>query len=168
MKMTKKTTKNLTWKLDKLPTASELSDLVDSGVITKEEARDIMFGNPESDKDKVEALEKLVEFLQGLVTDLSKNRTTFVPYERTVYVDRRIRPYWDNYWLKTDKVLSQNGFSLSSEKTGSLSSTSFTSGFVSTAKSLPNSSIGGTISTFNNSSSIDSDALNLKVDSKIS
>lgn len=116
--------KNLSWKLSELPNAGELADLVDSEVITKEEARDIMFGNPESDKEKIEALEKLVEFLQGLVKDLTKNKQTFVPYERTVYVDRSIRPYWDRYWLSTSEALNGGGLTFAANNSGTVSSTS--------------------------------------------
>lgn len=124
--MNKNTKKNLTWKLNELPNAGELADLVDSGVITKEEARDIMFGNPESDKDKIEALEKLVEFLQGLVKDLTKNKQTFVPYERTVYVDRTIRPYFERYYLSTSKALGTGGLTFTANNSGTVSTTAST------------------------------------------
>lgn len=122
--MKNKDERNLTWKLGTLPSAGELSDLVDSGVITKDEARDIMFGNPESDKEKIEALEKLVDFLQGLVKDLTKNKQTFVPYERTIYVDRNIRPYFDRYWLSTSKALGSSGVTFNAANSGTVSSTS--------------------------------------------
>lgn len=122
--MTKNTKKNLTWKLNELPNAGELADLVDSGVISKDEARDIMFGSAESDKDKIEALEKLVDFLQGLVKDLTKNKQTFVPYEKTIYVDRSIRPYFDKYWLSTSKALGSSGVTFNAVNSGTVSSTS--------------------------------------------
>lgn len=123
MKNTKNTNKNLTWKLSELPSAGEIASLVDSEVITKEEARDIMFGNPESDKEKLEALEKLVDFLQGLIKDLTKNKVAIMPYERTVYIDRHIRPYWDRYWGSTEKVLCNSGLTVSGRTTGSLTTT---------------------------------------------
>ena len=133
MKNTKNTNKNLTWKLSELPSAGEIASLVDSGVITKEEARDIMFGNPESDKEKIEALEKLVDFLQGLIKDLTKNKQTFIPYERTVYIDRHIRPYWDRYWGSTERVLCNSGLAVSGRTTGSLTTTGSSVGFTTTA-----------------------------------
>jgi hypothetical protein len=74
MKKMKKEDRNLVWKLGELPNAGELANLVDSEVITKEEAREIMFGSPGSDKDRVKALEDQVELLLGLVKSLS-NRT---------------------------------------------------------------------------------------------
>lgn len=117
--------RNLTWKLGALPTAGELAELVDSGVISKDEARDIMFGNPESDKEKIEALEKLVDFLQGLVKDLTKsNKQTFVPYERTIYVDRAIRPYFDRYWMSTSKKLGDDGWTLTANNAGTMTASS--------------------------------------------
>jgi hypothetical protein len=134
-KMTKNMKKNLTWKLNELPNAGELADLVDSGVISKEEARDIMFGNAESDKDKIEALEKLVEFLQGLVKDLTKNKQTFVPFERTIYVDRSIRPYFDRYWMSTSKKLGSQGWTLTANNAGTMSTS--TSAFYANTGSSP-------------------------------
>lgn len=127
--------KNLTWKLNDLPTAGHLADLVKSEVISKDEAREIMFGNTENDKDKIEALEKLVEFLQGLVKDLTKNKQTFVPYERTIYVDRSIRPYFDRYWLSTSKALGSNGVTFNANNSGTVSST--TQAFYATTDSKP-------------------------------
>lgn len=113
--MTKNEKRNLTWKLKDMPSAGELANLVNSEVITRDEAREIMFGNADDDKAKIEALEKMVEFLQGLVENLSKNKTTtYIPYERTVYIDRTVRPYWDRYWSGTEKVLVNNGMTLTS------------------------------------------------------
>lgn len=111
--------KNLTWKLTELPTAGELADLVDSGVISKEEAREIMFGTAENDKEKIKALEEMIEFLQGVVRDLSKNRSThtvistpYVPFTHTFHYSDR--PYWGQLWMNTNKVLCDAGYNVSS------------------------------------------------------
>lgn len=111
--MTKnKTKKNLTWKLKDLPTASELADLVRADVIKPDEAREIVFGSAENDKEKIKALEELIEFLQDLTKELSKNRTTtFIPWSRTVYIDGS-QPYWDKYWMRTEKILCDAGLSV--------------------------------------------------------
>lgn len=108
--MTKNTKKNLTWKLTELPTAGHLADLVKSEVISKEEAREIMFGSAENDKEKVKALEELVKFLEDLVKDLSKNRTTYTPFHHTFYYNQT--PYWDKYWDRTYEVLCSAGLSV--------------------------------------------------------
>lgn len=101
--------KNLTWKLKEMPTGGELADLVETDVITKEEAREIMFGSAENDKEKIKALEEQIEFLRDLVTELSKNKTTTI-YDWTY--SRPIRYYNTPYWKDTYTVLCNNGLNL--------------------------------------------------------
>ena len=71
-------TKKLNWKLTELPTASEVSDLVNSGVITAKEAKDILFSEVDDKDPTVRELKRQIEFLEGLVKELSKNRTSTV------------------------------------------------------------------------------------------
>lgn len=111
----KKTTKrNLTWKLENLPTASEVKELVETGILSKDEAREIILGNAESDKDKIEALETHVKFLEELVKDLAKNRSTTVyqPIYRTI--DYTPKPYFEKVWMSTANNLKASGINLSS------------------------------------------------------
>ena len=107
--MTKTKDKTLNWRLSDLPTAGEVAELVDSEVITKEEAREILFTQASSSDEKVKALEEQVEFLQGLVTTLSqqRNTTTFVPFSRTITTP-------NIYWASTNKVIGDAGLVLSS------------------------------------------------------
>lgn len=127
-----KTKKNLTWKLKELPTASELADLVDSEVITTDEAREIVFGTAENDKEKIKALEEQLDFLRDLVKELAQKRqTTFIPYSRT------IRYYNEPYWAKTNEVLCDAGLTMSTSEssrltmtTGGIGSSTFTTGSV--------------------------------------
>lgn len=116
------TKKNLTWKLKDLPSAGEIADLVKSGIIDKDEAREIVFGTVENDKEKIEALEKMITFLQGLVEELAKNKggTTFVPYTQTVYIDKPIRRYWEPLWTNTTKVLSNSGLKVDTVSSGTM------------------------------------------------
>lgn len=101
----KKNEKTLNWRLSELPTAGEVAELVDSGVITKEEAREILFSEASSSDEKVKALEEQLEFLQGLVKTLSENRgiNTFVPYRQTIHTP-------NIYWASTNKALADSGF----------------------------------------------------------
>lgn len=108
--------KNLTWKLKEMPTGGELADLVETGVITKEEAREIMFGTTENDKEKIKALEEQLEFLRSLVTELSKNRTVS---HITWSYPNPIRYYNSVYWDKTNTVLCNAGMNLESFSTTS-------------------------------------------------
>lgn len=127
--MTKKNAKlgNLTWKLKELPTASELADLVRVGALKPHEVRKIVVGSAEDETAKIKALEELVEYLQGLVTELAKRQTnTFVPYERTVYIDRSVRPYWDRIWMNTNTVLAKSGLQVGSTSSKLTTATSGT------------------------------------------
>lgn len=111
MKMTKKK-KNLTWQLAELPTGGELADLVSEGVISKEEAREIMFGSADNDKETIKALEEQVDFLRELVTELSKNRSQTVIHDWTY--PRTLR-YYNNggaVWANTVKTLANSGYEL--------------------------------------------------------
>lgn len=96
-----KTKRTLNWALSELPTAGEVAELVDSEVITKEEAREILFNESAANDIKVKALEEQVEFLQGLVETLAKNRTTtfFPTYTRTINTP-------SVYWANTNKLLT--------------------------------------------------------------
>lgn len=104
--MTKEEKRNLTWKLGELPTAGELAELVEADVISKEEAREIMFGAVDNDKEKIQALEEQVDFLRSLVTDLSKRSTTVI---RDWTYDRPVRWYNTKYWDNTSTFLASNG-----------------------------------------------------------
>jgi hypothetical protein len=90
--MTTKTT--LKWRLSKLPTVEELRDLVKDGVITKDEARDVLFNRQdEEDRDK-ESLQAEIKFLRELISNLS-SRSTIVEFIRDTV------PKWSSYgWTK--------------------------------------------------------------------
>lgn len=83
------TKKELVWRLKEKPTVREVSELMTQGIITKDEARDILFNerNEKDQADDAEALKKQIKFLEGLVQELSKNQhLTTIP----VYIDRYI------------------------------------------------------------------------------
>lgn len=109
--MTKEEKRNLSWKLGEFPTASELADLVEIGVISKEEAREMMFGSAENDKEKIQALEEQVEFLRDLVETLSKNKTQTIIRDWTY--DRPVRWYHTPYWRDTVTFMNNAGYKLS-------------------------------------------------------
>lgn len=140
--MTKEEKRNLTWKLKELPTASELADLVDAGILKPEEAREMVVGTKQHDKDKIVALEKMVEFLQGVVTELSKNRPTYTPIQKTVYIDRAVRPYWNQLWMNTANALS-NDVSLTSHTAGNFATSAVNYVNTGTGKSVTSASSNG-------------------------
>lgn len=108
MKMTKK---DLVWRLKERPSVSEISSLVADKIITQEEARSLLFNENSTldDSEKLKALQKQIEFLEGLVKELSKNQhITTVP----VYIDRYIerwRPTYNPIWLSVGSSLAGSG-----------------------------------------------------------
>lgn len=92
-------TKNeLKWRLKDLPDASGIAELVKQGVVTKEEARELLFNketpSKNNESDIVKALKKQIEFLEELVKDLAQKSTE----TRTIYQTvERYKPYWEKY-----------------------------------------------------------------------
>jgi hypothetical protein len=87
------TTTKLNWRLKTLPSVEELRDLVKDGVVTKEEAREILFSvEPVEEVDKRKALEEEVLFLRSLVEKLSARIATRI-VEVIRDVERRWQPY---------------------------------------------------------------------------
>ena len=84
-------TKKLSWRLSKLPTVEELQQLVKDKIITKEEARDVLFNDKE--EQDVKALQERVKFLQQLVERLADKPTQIVEVVRDIGV-----PYYRHDW----------------------------------------------------------------------
>jgi len=87
-------TKKLVWRLGKLPTALELAELVIEKIITKEEAREILFNQEdEVDRDK-KSLESEIKFLRELAEKLSNSNST-----KIVEIIKRVEgPYYRYPW----------------------------------------------------------------------
>lgn len=87
-------TKQLKWRLGKLPTPDEVLKLVNDKLITKEEAREILFNEEEITERTPESLESEIKFLRELVEKLSKQDST-----RVVEIIKEIRvPYYQYQW----------------------------------------------------------------------
>jgi hypothetical protein len=100
--------KKLVWKFKDLPTASEVANLVETKVITPEEARTILFKEEFKKSDEVEALQEMVKTLSEMVKDLMSRQSnvTLVPYTKVVTVPRRWEPYWINAAGSTGVTMS--------------------------------------------------------------
>jgi hypothetical protein len=78
----------LVWRLKEQPTTESLRQLVEDKILTKEEARQILFSS-EEDRDK-KSLESEIKFLRELVEKLSNSKSQIVtiikdiglPYKR--------------------------------------------------------------------------------------
>lgn len=115
--MTKKT--SLNWRLTDLPTVGEVTDLVNSEVITKDEARDILFSEKDKtsvDNEQIKAYKEQIEFLQGLVNKLSQNNVNrFIGY---TYTFTTPKSYWLNTWQDSVRLCNTNGSSSIMSSTG--------------------------------------------------
>ena len=84
----------IVWRLSKLPTVDELLKLVDSKLITQEDAKEILF-NLETIEDRdTKSLQSEIKFLRELVQKLSTNRSQIITTIKEIEV-----PYkrWDWY-----------------------------------------------------------------------
>lgn len=78
-------TKKLTWRLKSLPTTEELRDLVKDNIVTKDEARQILFSSESEDTRDKKSLESEIQFLRELVDKLSNQQpSTIIKYIETV------------------------------------------------------------------------------------
>lgn len=95
--------KKLIWKMKDLPTAEAVASLVETKVITPEEARTILFKEEVKQSDEVEALKEMVATLQEMVKEFLSRPSGVVnlPYTRVVEIPARQNPYWNKYWSTT-------------------------------------------------------------------
>ena len=93
----------LKWRLAEKPSVHGLQELVSSGIITKQEAREILLTlETEEDRDR-KSLEAEIKFLKELVEKLS-NRSQIV--ETIKYVEK---PYYNWDWYKPYQVYCTTG-----------------------------------------------------------
>ena len=91
--------KKLIWRLSSLPTVDELRALVGDGMITQEEAKDILFNTEtKEDRDK-KSLQSEIKFLRDVVERLSSNNRSRIvevirEIEKPVYIER---PWYGSY-----------------------------------------------------------------------
>lgn len=112
--------KKLVWKMKELPTADSIGKLVDTKVITPEEARSILFKEEIKQSDEVEALKEMVNALKEMVKDLlsRQNNVQLVPYTKVIEVPARIRPYFDRHWTNGSSGGTLNGYVNTTSTTG--------------------------------------------------
>lgn len=100
-------TKNLKWRLGKLPTVEELNTLIKDEIITKEEARDILFTEVDEKQESVTDLKQEIKFLRELVEKLagkSKIVETIKYIEKPYQTWGWYTPY--NSWCNTSGTSS--------------------------------------------------------------
>ena len=114
-------TKILKWRLSKLPSVEDLRYLVEDKVITKEEAREVLFSQEDEVTREKKDLESEIKFLRELVQKLSNNRSQIivetireieVPYKRY----RWYNPY--EVWTQTCETDMSQSLNISASSTG--------------------------------------------------
>lgn len=82
-------TKKIVWRLANRPTPTELSELVKNGLMTKDEAREVLFKVEDEDDRTADSLKSEIKFLRELVERLSQSRSSIVEtikYVQTPYL----------------------------------------------------------------------------------
>ena len=103
-------TKKIVWRLKEQPTTQMLEGLVLSGILAKDEAREILFNLEDwepktSDQERsIESLESEIKFLRELVEKLSQNKGQIVEIIREVERPWKRYPWWEPYWSWTTTV----------------------------------------------------------------
>ena len=89
-------TKKLVWRLKEQPSSESLMKLVADGLLTKDEAREMLFSSEtEEDRDK-KSLESEIKFLRSLVEQLSQKRV-----DNIIKVIEEVRiPYVRSPWYR--------------------------------------------------------------------
>ena len=87
---------NLKWRLSKLPEPLELLKLVESKIITQDEAKAILFKQEdEEDRDK-QSLESEIKFLRELVEKLSQNSNQIITTIKEIEMPIYTKQNWYN------------------------------------------------------------------------
>ena len=94
-------TKKLVWRLKEQPTSESLRELVKDNILTKDEARKILFSLETKEERDVESFKSEIKFLRELVEKLSQNRsqiiTTIKEIEVPIIREIKRNPWYDPY-----------------------------------------------------------------------
>jgi hypothetical protein len=91
-------TKKILWRLKEVPTSESLRELVKDGILSKDEAREILFSQEEQTDRTKESLEQEIKFLRELVDKLS-SRLKIVEIIKEVE-----KPYLDRWWYNPYRI----------------------------------------------------------------
>ncbi len=96
-------TKKLKWRLGKLPTSDEVLELVKASLITKEEAREILFSEVNEQEQSIDDLKSEIKFLRELTQKLS-SKSQIV--ETIRYIEK---PYQQWGWYQPYQIWCSSG-----------------------------------------------------------
>jgi len=105
-------TKKIIWRLKEQPTSEMLRELVKDQILTKEEAREILFNLEEQTDRDIESLKSEIKFLRELVEKLA-NSQKVVEIIREIERPYRPYPWWEPYqrWTTTSDWQTSANFS---------------------------------------------------------
>ena len=92
-------TKKIVWRLKEQPSAEMLQELVKTEIITKDEAREILFNLQDDEERNVDSLKAEITFLKEIVQKLSEKSTRIVEIIKEVEV-----PYYRKPWYKPYEI----------------------------------------------------------------
>lgn len=90
-------TNKIVWRLKEQPSSESLRELVKDGILTKEEAREILFSSETEENRDKKSLESEIKFLRELVDKLSSGRTQILETIREVESPWRKYPWYNPY-----------------------------------------------------------------------
>ncbi len=97
--------KKIIWRLVEKPSPKNIQELVTSGILTKEEAREILFTETTEieEEKKAEDFKDEIKFLRELVEKLSKNDSQVIETIRYIEKPYRDSPWYNHYitWCGT-------------------------------------------------------------------
>lgn len=101
-------TKQLKWRLSKLPTVDELLKLVSDKVITQEEAKEVLFNEETETERDIESYKQEIKFLKEVIDKLGdRDRIVTVVKE---YVPHYItQPFYQPYYFYATSGLTNCG-----------------------------------------------------------
>ncbi len=126
-------TKILKWRLSERPTPENLLKLVESGIMTKEEAKSIVLDEGEINSSDIDSIKNELELLRKMVLSISEkteNRTEIIKIiEKEIPIYRDRYPYVPQWpWWKDNVIWCASNGSVTA--TNYLNQMSGTSGLV--------------------------------------
>ncbi len=95
------------WRLGKLPTPEQVSELVKADLITKEEAREILFNVETEETIEVEALKSEIKFLREIVDKLAE-KSKISDTIKVVEHHYQTYPWYNQYYYWSTPAIAVN------------------------------------------------------------